>query len=222
MKIKVSVDLKELFKINRVVKFLILSDLIFLSGWEMIDPIFALFVVNDVIGATIITVGATVSVYWFTKSLAQIPIAIYLDKHKGERDDFRALVFSLMLSGFASFALVLVKTTPTLFLVLFLKALAFAFYIPSWSAIFSRHLDKKHYAFDWSLDSATIGIASGVAAFAGGAIAGVFGFQAVFIFSSALSFASMMLLLMAPSLILPKPISERSIGRDHTPAGIGK
>jgi len=84
---KSSADLKELFKINRVVRFLILSDLIFLSGWGLIDPIFALFVVRDVLGATIITVGAAISVYWITKSLAQIPIAIYLDKHEGERDD---------------------------------------------------------------------------------------------------------------------------------------
>lgn len=217
---KKQLDLKKIFAVNRLVKFFILSDFMFLGGWGLVAPVFAIFVIRDVVGATIVTVGAAASVYWFTKALVQLPVALYIDKKKGERDDFHALIFALILSGFASLSFLVVDTVPLLFLVVFLKAVAFGFYTPSWAAIFSRHLDKKRYAFDWSLDNAMIAISSGVAGLLGGFLASVFGFQAVFIFAGALSFGSVMLLLTVPHLVLPQPVSKKKLIRDHTVSNI--
>ena len=174
------------------------------GGWGLISPIFSIFLVRTIDGATIATVGGVISTYWITKSLVQLPVAVALDRHEGERDDFYTLVFALLLAGFTALAYLLVKDILSLYLVSFLQGLSFGLYSPSWSGIFSRHLDKEHYAFDWSLDSTTIGLASGAAAFIGGALANKYGFDIVFILASVLSFFSALLLLMAPDLILPK------------------
>jgi len=226
IKIKVNIDFKKL-SLNRVIRYFILSDLLLWGGWGLIGPIFALFVVDRIEGAGLVVVGAAAGIYWVVKSLFQIPVALFLDRHKGERDDFYTLVLSLILVGFTAMAFLLVHSVGGLFLVIFLQAIAFGCYTPSWSALFSRHLEKEHYAFNWSLDSTTIGLASGATAFLGGALARFFGFSTVFILASILAFASAFLLIMAPNLILPntggaEEGKKKPVLRDHLPGEVQK
>ena len=76
------------FKINRVIKYLILSDLAFWSGWGLFNPVFAIFIIEKIQGGNAFVVGAAVAVYWITKSLLRIPIGIFLDSLTGEKDDY--------------------------------------------------------------------------------------------------------------------------------------
>lgn len=209
-------------KVNRLIRFFVIADLFFWSGWGFVNPIFALFIVNRIAGATIVTVGVASAIYWVTKALFQMPVALYLDKHDGERDDFHALVSGLMLAGFAAISFVLVTNVAGLYFVVFLQALAFGLYTPAWSAIFSRHLDKKNNAFDWSLDQTVVGLALGVTAFVGSALVAIFGFDAIFICASVLSFASAILLLFVPDLILPEVRNQEPLMRDHNPGNVGR
>lgn len=221
IKFKLNISLKD-FKINRVIKYFVLSDLIFLGGWGLINPIFAIFVIEKIPGATLMTIGIASAIYWIFRSLTEIVAAIYLDKHEGEKDDFHTLIISLILAGFSAISFLLVNNIPQLFLVMFIQSLAFGLYTPSWAAIFSRHLDKKHYALDWSLDSVMIGIGSGFAGLIGGAIANLWDFQIVFFFTGILSFSSAILLFWVPNLILPKTTTKEPLIRDHTPLNINK
>ncbi len=217
MRINIHFNTKNL-SVNRVIRFLVISDLFFWGGWGLINPIFALFVVQKISGTSAFTVGAAFALYWIVKALFQIPVSLYLDRHEGEHDDFHALILGLALAGFAAMAFLIVKSVLGLYVVMILQALAYGLYTPSWSAIFSRHLDKDHYSFDWALDSTTVGIASGIAAFIGGAIAKLFGFEAVFILTSLFSLTSAALLFFIPNLILPKAtMSKQPILPDHTP-----
>jgi len=210
-------------KINKVVKYFVISDLIFLGGWGLIGPIFSIFILEDVIGATLITVGMTSAIYWIVKSLVQIPVAILIDKREGEKDDFYTLVFGLILAGFSAMMFLTVHTVGRLYVVQFIHAIAMGLYVPSWSAIFSRHIDKTHAAFNWSLSSTTIGFAHGITALLGGVIGGIFGFQAIFVLVGILSFVGSFILFYVPHLILPKTISEKTeTFRDHTPVNLGR
>jgi MFS family permease len=217
--VNINFNLKDL-KVNRVIRFFVISDLFFWSGWGLINPVFALFVVGRIEGANVLTVGIASGIYWITKALFQIPVAIYLDKHEGERDDFHALVSGLMLAGFTAISFVLVTSATALFIVIFIQALAFGLYSPSWAAIFSRHLDKKNNALDWSMDQTVVGLALGVTALIGSALASAFGFDAIFVCASALSFASAIILLFVPDLILPEIKNQEPLIRDHKPGSV--
>jgi len=218
MRFKVDIHLNwKNAKINRIIKYLVLSDLFFWGGWGLINPIFALFIVGRIPDADAFTVGAAIAVYWIIKSIWQIPVAIFLDKHEGEMDDFNALILGLTVAGFAALVFPLVGNSFELFLVVTIQALAYGLYTPSWSAIFSRHLDKDHYAFDWSLDSTTVGIASGIAAFIGGAVASLFGFDAVFILTGIASLGSAVILFSAPHLVLPRSVTPGPVIPEHAP-----
>jgi DHA1 family multidrug resistance protein-like MFS transporter len=205
MRLKVDIHLNwSEFKVNRVIKYFVLSDLFFWGGWGLINPIFALFVVGRIADASVLTVGIATALYWIVKALSQIPIALYLDRRDRDHFDLHFLIIGLMFAGFVAMLFPLVTSVGMLYALMILQGLAYGIYTPSWSAVFSRHLDKNHYAFDWSLDSTTVGLSSGIAALIGGAVAGIFGFDAVFVLTGLFSFLSGLLLLAVPDLVMPK------------------
>jgi MFS family permease len=210
-------------KVGRVVKYFVLADLVLLAGWGLVEPVFSIFVVSRVAGATFVTVGISAALYWLLRSLVQIPVATYLDRHPGETDDFRAIILSLALAAGSALSFLAVRVPWQLYLAQVLHAVAFGMYIPAWSAIFSRHLDRDRIAFDWSLDSMAVGIGMGFSGLAGGVVAQWFGFEAIFIAAAVLSAAAAAMLFMAPELILPgKPRSREPLVKDHTPRVLGQ
>lgn len=213
MKIKINFEVK----VGHIVKYFVLCDLLLLFGWGFVDPIFSVFVIQHVPGATLVTVGIAAAVYWILKSLLQIPISKYLDRTLGERDDFMALLLGLFLAGFTALAYTQIHHVWQLFLVQALYAVSFALYIPSWSAIFSRHLDKDRVSFDWSLDSTAAGLSAGVSGLIAGIVASIWGFSTVFVLASIFSFAAAFMLMIAPDLAFPKPEVEGVSLKDKTP-----
>ncbi|HVN26491.1 MAG TPA: MFS transporter [Candidatus Paceibacterota bacterium] len=216
MKIKVSITIK----VGRLVKFFIISDFFLLAGWGFVDPVFSVFIIQQVAGATLVTVGIAAAIYWIVRSLVQIPIANYLDRTPGERDDFMALVGGILLVGISVIAMSWVTTVWELYLVHAIHAIAFAMYFAAWPTIFSRHLDKDRISFDWSLDSAATGVAAGVTGLLSGIFAEVFGFTTVFVIAGILAIIAAFILLLVPDLILPKPTQRVPIPIDHNPADL--
>lgn len=217
MKIRVNIDIK----VGRLVKFFVISDFFLLAGWGFIDPVFSVFIVQKIAGASLITVGIAAAIYWILKSVLQIPIAKYLDRTAGERDDMIALIGGLLLAGISAMAFAWVSTTLELYLVQAVHAVAFAFYSASWPAIFSRHLDKDRFSFDWSLDSVTVGVAAGITGLIGGIVAETWGYPAVFLSAGILSFIAAFVLIATPDLILPKPNKTASGLMEHKEPEIG-
>lgn len=183
-------------------------------------PIFAVFVINQVVGATVVTLGISAAIYWIVKSLIQIPIANFLDKTDGERDDFYVLVGGLVLAGVTALLFSQIKEVWQLYAVEVVHAIAFGLYVPSWTGMFSRHLDKKHESLDWSLNSTTVGIASGITGLAGGALASWVGFSAVFFLAAFFCFAAAALIFAVPDIIFPKQKTNQPQEiyiKDHAP-----
>jgi MFS family permease len=217
MKIRVNIDIK----VGRLVKFFVLSDFFLLAGWGFVDPVFSVFIVQRIVGGTLITVGIAAAIYWILKSIVQIPMSNYLDRTPGEKDDFMALIGGLLLAGVSAAAFAWVTETWQLYIVEAIHGIAFALYAASWPPIFSRHLDKDRVAFDWSLDSVAVGVASGVTGLLGGIMAEVWGYPAVFFAGSILSFIAAFVLIAAPNLILPKPSSPSAPIIEHKDPQIG-
>jgi MFS family permease len=207
MRIKVNINIK----VGRLVKYFVISDFFLLSGWGLIDPVFSVFIVQRVVGGTLLAVGIAAAIYWILRSVLQVPIAEYLDRTPGEHDDFMALVGGLLLVGISAIAMCWVTQLWELYVIHAIHAIAFALYYASWPTIFSRHLDKDKIALDWSLDSAASGIGAGVTGFLGGVIAGTLGYDVVFVAAGILAFIAAFVLIAAPDLILPKP-TTRSVG----------
>lgn len=219
MKLKISIDLK----VSKFIKRFIIADVMLFSGWGLVDPIFSVFLIKEIVGASLVTVGIASALYWILKSAIQIPIALFLDKTEGERDDFYTLIGALVLIGASAISLVFATSVWHVYLIQILKAIGFGMYVPSWSALFSRHLDKNHYSLDWSLDSTSVGFAIGITSFLGGVIATWFGYPIVFDIAGLAAFVSAAILFVSPGLVFPPRIDGNEIlMKDHTPVNINQ
>ena len=182
-------------KINSVIRFLTLSDILVVGGFGLILPIFAVYITEGIKGGTVEVVGIAMAIYLITKSLGQIPVASVIDKIKGENDDFWVMFVGSIFYSLIPLAYIFIETPTGLYIVQFFYGLTAAFVFPSWMAIFTRHIDKEHEGIEWGVYQTMVDLGSAVAASLGGLIAYRFGFNMLFIIVSISIFLGSMFLL---------------------------
>lgn len=197
---KISINIS----INTIIRFLITSDLALSTGWGFIAPIFAIFLTQQIVGGDAKIAGFAAGLYWIVKSLVQPFVARYLDKNHGEIDDFYFLISGLFISALVPLGYLFITLPWQLYAVETVHALAMACVVPTWAGIFTRHIDKGQEAFEWSVESTSLGFGAGVAGILGGILAANFGFQFVFILVSAFTMLSVIILFPIRPLIIPK------------------
>jgi len=190
--------------INKVVKFLIASDVALSAGWGFLAPIFAIFLTEQIIGGNAAIAGSAAGLYWITKSIVQPFIARRLDKRRGEGDDFNFLVTGLFVTGLVPLGYLFIVYPWQLYALELVHALAMALVVPTWAGIFTRHIDKDHEAFDWSIESTMLGFGAGIGGILGGLLAQTLGFPFVFILVSAFTMLSVVVLFPIRPLITPR------------------
>lgn len=195
--------------LNKVVKVMVFSDLILNSGWGLVGPILAIYIVGNIQGGNVKVAGIAMGVYWLGKSILQIPFSHYLDKNHGEKDDYYALFLGTFLASLTPLGFIFATLPWHVYVLQGLHAVGMALAIPSWSAIFTRHIEKKREAFCWGLDSSALGLGAGVASIVGGTVAGIFGFVPLFIGVSVFGVIAALLFLLIRKEILPKTPTER-------------
>jgi len=182
-------------KVNRIVKYMVLSDLIFWLGWGLIGPVFAIFILDHIEGGSAIIAGFATAVYWITKSILRVPMGIVLDSCRGEKDDYWFMTGGLFMAALVPFGYVYATQAWHLYLLEVIHAIAMAMSLSGWSAIFSRHLDKGSEATEFGLDATSVGLGTGISAAIGGWAVTQFTFQQVFIVTGFLGLVGAFLLL---------------------------
>lgn len=162
--------------INPVIRLLIISDTVFMGAAGLLGPIFALFVKDFIQGGNAAVAGLAAAIYLFTKSILQIPIAHFVDRVRGEKDDFWLMfIFTILIALIPLFYLVI--TTPfQLYIVQFILGLFTAFTFPTYMAIFTRHIDKEKEGTEWGVYFTLTDLTSAALAAVGGYIATTQGF----------------------------------------------
>jgi MFS family permease len=194
--------------INKIIKILIVSDFFFNYAWGLLGPVFAIFIVQNITvenmaeGAKV--AGFASLVYWIVKSLFQIPIGRYLDKNHGEKDDFWFMVLGTFVTGIVPIGFLLSSQPWHIYGLQILHATAMAMLVPSWYAIFTRHIDKGKEAYEWGTWSTVLGFGVGIAGAMGGIMVATLGFKLVFIFVGVINTFSALLLLFIHKDISPK------------------
>lgn len=166
--------------INKIIRTLVLGDIMFFSASGLIGPIFAIFVVNQVAGATIATAGFAVTINLIARALLQMPVARYIDRRKGEKDDFMLMVLGSTLISIVPFIYLFVSHVWQLFAAQAVLGIGGALANPGWYAIFTRHIDKNKEGTEWTLENVGVGLAAATTASIGGLLAQRFGFHNLF------------------------------------------
>lgn len=208
---------------NKIIKILIASDFFLNLGWGLLSPIFAIFILESVTfgdsAKAVEVAGFSALVYWITKSIFEIPIGWYLDKKYGEKDDLWFMVIGTFITAVVPIGYLFSSAPWHIYFFQIIHAAGMAMALPSWLAIFTRHIDKGKEAFEWSIEATSIGAGAGIAGGIGGLMAASFGFKTVFIFVSLLNIISAILLIFIKNSVYPKskegsimPASKHIVG----------
>ncbi|OGZ65085.1 MAG: hypothetical protein A2812_00780 [Candidatus Staskawiczbacteria bacterium RIFCSPHIGHO2_01_FULL_36_16] len=193
---------------NKIIKILITSDFFLNLGWGLLSPIFAIFILEKITDGdslrAVEVAGFSALFYWITKSIFEIPIGWFLDKKYGEKDDFWFMVIGTFITAVVPIGYLFSYVPWHIYFFQIIHAMGMAMALPSWLAIFTRHIDKGKEAFEWSIETTSIGAGAGIAGGIGGLIAASFGFKVVFVFVSSLTFFSAILLMFVKNSIYPK------------------
>lgn len=195
-----------LFDINVVIRFLILSDTILTGAAGLLGPIFALFIHEFVsAGNSEVVSGIAVGIYLLTKSILQIPIAEFVDRIRGEKDDFWIMFIFTLIIGIIPILYLFIHTPLQLYLVQFFLGLCTAFTFPTYMAIFTRHIDKSKEGTEWGVYFTATDLASALLAIIGGYIASTQGFPTLIIIVVIASIiGSLLLWPIKPYIRMPK------------------
>lgn len=192
-----------------VIKLLITIDFLVFSGLGLVNPIFAVFIKEQLIGGSLASAGIAATVYLVVKAVLQIPIARFTDREPGNLREFWTLLLGQLLIGVVPFLYLLVHRVEELYAVQALYGLGAALAFPGFMAIFTKFGDHAKAAFSWSLHSTVVLLSMAASAAIGGLIGERYGFTVLFIavgiFTSLGFFATLGLSLFYKELKLVNP-----------------
>lgn len=163
---------------NKKLLLLILSDILILSSFGLIGPIFAIFIIENLEGGTIVAAGLSTTIFLVVKSTVQLPLSKYfIDKEKHKT---RALLMGTFLIISVPFIYFFAKTVYAIFVAQAIYGLGAALAYPAWFSLFTTYMDKRHKGFEYTLWSTGVGVGAAIAAFLGANIANAIGFKALF------------------------------------------
>jgi MFS family permease len=180
--------------INRVIKILIGAGLLIAGAAGFVDPVFAIFVADSIEGGSVQTAGTAIAIYWLVKSVLRVFIAYFLDKRKGEKDDFYAMVIGFAIYGLCYYLYIFATIPAHVYFIQILMGVAGAVSLTPWYGFFSRHIDKDHENLEWSIDTSLEGLCISGAGLATGFIAEHYGFNYVFFIGGSLTLLGALLL----------------------------
>ncbi len=177
---------------NKVVWLLVISDILILSGFGLISPIFAIFLNSGITGGSIVAAGTAATIFFLVKSIVQLPLSIYIDRKRSKLAFLWAGTFLVVLVPF------IYAFSPSINFVYFAQvvyALGAAMAYPSWFSLFTMHLDRKHRSLEWSVWSTSVGIGTAIAAYLGALAVEHWSFKTLFFIVGGISAIGMVTLL---------------------------
>src|SRR3972149_1435221 len=164
---------------NKKLLLLILSDVLILSSFGLIGPIFAIFIIENLEGGSIVAAGLSTTIFLVVKSAVQMPLSKYfIDKEKHKT---RSLLLGTLLIIAVPFIYIAAKSVYAIYLAQAIYGLGAAMAYPSWFSLFTTYMDKKHKGFEYTLWSTSIGVGTALTAYFGAKIADVLGFKTLFL-----------------------------------------
>jgi len=166
-------------KLNKIIKYLIYSDLVFYTGWGLISPIFAIFIIDNIIGGSALVVGIAAAVNLIIRSLLRVPFGICADK--SQRKAYYFMFFGLLIATLIPLGYIISRNPWHVYILQGVLGAALAMSTAGWTGIFAKYMDKGKESTEWGIDAVAVGVGPGIAGALGGLAVTYFSFNLVFV-----------------------------------------
>lgn len=180
---------------NKVVRLLIISDLLLYFALGLLAPIMAIFITGQIVGGTIETVGLATGIFWIVRALSTVPLGRFMDKSDGERDEFLFMFAGTLLLALVPLFYLQASLPWHIYVLQGLVGLAESMALPGWRILFTNNLDRGKTGYEWAMDDIAVGLGAAVSAYAGSLVADHLGFKVLFLCMSVLGFFAAAVLL---------------------------
>ena len=178
---------------NNKLWLLILSDVLILSSFGLLGPIFAIFITGHLEGGTLVTAGLATTIFLIVKSVVQLPLSrFFIDKEKHKT---HSLLFGTFLIICVPFMYVTAENIYSIFVAQAVYGLGAACAYPAWFSLFTAYMDKKHKGFEYALYTTGTGLGTALAAYFGAEVAERLGFDYLFFVVGIIAFLGFLLLI---------------------------
>jgi len=178
---------------NRTLWTLLLSDVFLDVGFGLIDPILAIYLNNQISGATIVAIGFATTIFLITKVIVQLPFSKYADKLDSSKKRLFIIIGTLLVT-ISPIILIFATDIKHVYLAEFIHGVGSGIATAVWLGLWSRNLDKKREGFQWSFYQSFTAASFAISAAIGATLAQFFGFRITFIIVSVLVLASGLIL----------------------------
>jgi MFS family permease len=182
--------ISDIFEMNRILKLLILSDIFVYGALGFVAPILSIFINDNLIGGGIFAAGLASTIFLLTHSILQVIFSYVFNP----KDRLWMLWSGTALIAVVPIGYVFSTHVWHLFLAEFAYGIGAAFAYPSWSSLFTAHLEKGKRGFQYSIYSSGLGIGTAITAAVGGFLAEKIGFKFVFVLTSLLAIIGLLIL----------------------------
>lgn len=157
------------------------SDVIIVTGWNLVNPIFAVYITKQIQGGGLELIGFCTAIYLILRATLQLPFSRFIDSHKGEMDDFLVMAIGSLLTSLMPFMYIFATKPVHVLVIQGITGTASAMVSPGWLAIFTRHISKNSEAQSWGLYNSLVSYAGALAGALSGFMADKFGFKNLYL-----------------------------------------
>jgi MFS family permease len=161
-----------------------ITDSLFFSGIALVDAIFGVFIVQQIANATVVNLGIGSSLYTIGIILTEPIFSSFYDRTKNGGTAFYGYVLGNFLKTIFRFGFIFVNSVPAYYLVYFLLGIVHSIAYPSFSKVFTRHIEPGNESVAWGYKDFLLSLGSIVSLVASGFIAVIFGYKFLFVLSS--------------------------------------
>lgn len=172
---------------HKVLRILILSDLFIIGSFGLVQPIFAVYMLQNVAGTTLSAIGIAVTIQLVTKAVVQIMVAKWTDEEPGNRRELGTLFVGSILMSLVSFGYIWASNLSILYVLQFLYGLGGALAFPGWVVMYSRYIRADKAGYEWSVYSTIVSLGTAAAAAIGAHVAEFYSFTHLFVVIGILS-----------------------------------
>jgi DHA1 family quinolone resistance protein-like MFS transporter len=185
---------------NKTLRQLIISDVFVLSGFGLIAPIISIYINNNLIGGSIFAAGLASTIFLITHAGLQLLFSYKFNP----KDRLWMLRLGTAIIALVPLGYIFATNIYHIYLTEFMYGVGAAFAYPSWSSIFTAHLEKGRRGFQYSVYSSCVGIGTALTAAGGALLAEKIDFRIVFILTGLMAMIGLFILFRLNKKILKK------------------